>query len=162
MMDKKAFGNAIKLLSGAYADERLMQENVVLSWYRYLGGYSENVLAMAIDDAIKNDSERPAVSELIELCEKYRFPCVLKEWLLHRCDGLHRVIPYGAEGYEEDQAAHPHEAGWMVFDKTEKDGEILDLISRSGVPVDDISFADYWVNDRLRISIQPRPVKGHV
>lgn len=101
------FGNAMRMLSGAYRDDRYMAENVLTTWFKYFGKYDADVFSDVLDDWIQHEPKSPQISDLIRKCNIRQKRADAKK----EHDALDDVL-----GTEEDKAAHPFEDGWRIDD----------------------------------------------
>ena len=67
-MDKDRFYSLMEDIANAYTDDRLLNDKVIKTWYKYLEEYDIDVLEEAVDGWIKSQQHRPTISDLREQC----------------------------------------------------------------------------------------------
>ena len=67
-MDRNSFVETMEMIASAYCRNSLLEENVLMTWYKFLGNFDEKVFRPAAENYIRQNGKPPAISDLYAEC----------------------------------------------------------------------------------------------
>lgn len=68
-MSREEFIEILDEIDGAF-NQFTLSDNLVKTWYKYLGSFSKDILSNVVSDYIRENSKAPSIADLYPRCTK--------------------------------------------------------------------------------------------